>query len=167
MDTTKHLDSLRQDLRRVAEVGDASARDVAERLILALEPALRMALLDALHDAAGEISAQLSGPVVTVGLANREPVFSVVGVQAAAPAAAEAPDNFEDGDAVARITFRLPESLKVRAEALAAQRGQSLNTWLVNAARLAAGGAEGPSRDGPGAPGRNRSSRHRIQGWVR
>lgn len=166
MDTTRHLDSLRQDLRRVADIGDATARETAERLILALEPSVRMALLDALHEAAGEITAQLDGPIVTVGLANREPVFTVVGARAAAPAA-ETPDNFEDGDAVARITFRLPESLKVRAEALATQRGQSLNTWLVNAARLAAGGSEGPSGDGPGAPGRNRSSRHRIQGWVR
>ncbi|HEX6055798.1 MAG TPA: toxin-antitoxin system HicB family antitoxin, partial [Intrasporangium sp.] len=77
----------------------------------------------------------------------------------------------EDGE-TARITLRIPESLKARAEDLAAGRGQSLNTWIVNAVRMATtpgininiGGQWGP---GPGAPGRNRSSNKRVQGWVR
>ncbi|MDX6317693.1 MAG: hypothetical protein QOD35_1093, partial [Nocardioidaceae bacterium] len=69
----------------------------------------------------------------------------------------------------ARITLRLPESLKARAEELAGKRGQSLNTWLVNAARNAATISINVSSTpmGPGAPGRNRSSSRRIQGWVR
>ena len=70
---------------------------------------------------------------------------------------------------VARITLRLPESLKARAEEMASSRGQSLNTWLVNAARVAAAVSIDitSSSIGPGAPGRNRSSNKRIQGWVR
>ena len=50
-----------------------------------------------------------------------------------------------------------------------ARRGQSLNTWLVNAARQATTININISSTpwGPGAPGRNRSSNKRIQGWVR
>ncbi len=52
---------------------------------------------------------------------------------------------------------------------MAARRGQSLNTWLVNATRNAANISINISSQGfgPGAPGRNRSSNKRIQGWVR
>ncbi|HEY2708243.1 MAG TPA: toxin-antitoxin system HicB family antitoxin, partial [Caulobacteraceae bacterium] len=68
----------------------------------------------------------------------------------------------DDGEATARITLRIPETLKARAEVLAARRGQSLNTWLVGAARLAA--ADRPHSSGEslhGFPGR------RMKGWVR
>ena len=53
---------------------------------------------------------------------------------------------------------------------MAARRGQSLNTWLVNATRSAASITHQHQLAqgfGPGAPGRNRSSNKRIQGWVR
>ena len=36
-----------------------------------------------------------------------------------------------------RITLRLPESVKTKAEEAATQAGQSLNTWLVNIVRAA------------------------------
>ena len=76
----------------------------------------------------------------------------------------------EEGDETARITLRIPEALKTRAEEFAAGRGQSLNTWLVNAVRTATVGGltiNVGTTLGPGAPGRNRSSNKRVQGWVR
>ena len=54
----------------------------------------------------------------------------------APPAAPSAEESEEDG-AVARITLRIPESVKARAEELAARSGHSLNTWLVNIVRAA------------------------------
>ena len=51
-----------------------------------------------------------------------------------------APEEVDDGN-LARITLRLPESVKAKAEDRAAEAGQSLNTWLVNVVRAA-------SRDG-------------------
>ena len=45
-------------------------------------------------------------------------------------------EEVEDGN-VARITLRLPESVKVRAEEFAARSGHSLNTWLVQVIRTA------------------------------
>jgi hypothetical protein len=50
------------------------------------------------------------------------------------------PDEVDDGN-LARITLRIPESVKAKAEERAAEAGQSLNTWLVSVVRAA-------SRDG-------------------
>jgi len=57
-----------------------------------------------------------------------------------APPAAAEPEEVEDGN-LARITLRIPESVKAKAEERAPEAGQSLNTWLVNVVRAA-------SRDG-------------------
>ena len=81
----------------------------------------------------------------------------------AEPAAEDAPAFDEEaGEAVARITLRIPETLKARAEALAPRRGQSLNTWLVGAARAAA--SERPHHSGASFTGLH--GRH-MKGWVR
>ena len=181
MDTSPFVESLRQDLLQAAEAGGADIRAAAERLSHALDPAVRLTLMDALSQAASEITHELAGTSVEVRLKGREPVFVVIGqatqvppAPPSPPAPPEPPESLEemglsDDDVVARITLRLPESLKAKAEELAAGRGQSLNTWLVNAARAAASFNLDVSSTpfGPGAPGRNRSSNKRIQGWVR
>ena len=181
MDITPLVESLRQDLLRAAEAGGADVRAAAERLSHALDPAVRLTVMDALSQAASEITHELAGTSVEVRLKGREPMFVVIGqatqvppAPPSPPAPPEPPDHLDelglsDDDVVARITLRLPESLKARAEELAAKRGQSLNTWLVNAARAAASFNIDVSSTpfGPGAPGRNRASNKRIQGWVR
>ncbi len=175
MDITHFVDELRRDLLVAAQSGGDEIRAAAERLSMALDSSVRLTLMDALSEAASEITNELQGTSVELRLKGREPVFVVVGAATDAPAPApEAPDSDEDidldDDTVARITLRLPESLKARAEDLAAKRGQSLNTWLVNATRAATSGltinVNAPGF-GPGAPGKNRSSNKRIQGWVR
>src|SRR5580658_745241 len=153
MDISDLINALRRDLASTAEVGGPEVKAAAERLLLALDPALRLTLMEALSQAAADVSAALPGVSVSVRLQGREPVFVVEG----APAAAQAADSFEDEEteATARITLRIPETLKARAEALAARRGQSLNTWLVGAARAAA--ADRPHHAGEsihGFPGR-------------
>jgi hypothetical protein len=177
MDITPFVEGLRRDLTQAAEAGGDEIRAAAERLALALDPAVRLTLMDALSQAASEITNELDGTSVEVRLKGREPIFVVLGPSAeesraqAAQEAADAGDEygFDEDETVARITLRLPESLKAKAEELAARRGQSLNTWLVNAARGAATININVSSTpwGPGAPGRNRSSNKRIQGWVR
>jgi hypothetical protein len=160
MDINPLVEALRQDLTRAAEVGGLEIQVAAERLLLALDPALRLTLMDALSQAAAEISEALPGVAIEVRLKGREPVFAVQG----APAAARADEPFEtdDGEAVARITLRIPDALKTRAEALAAGRGQSLNSWLVAAARAAA--ADGPQHQGSGRHG---LGGRRIRGWAK
>jgi hypothetical protein len=175
MDITQFAEALRRDLATAAEAGSEDVRAAAERLSMSLGPAVRLTLMDALSQAAAEITNELDGISVELRLKGREPVFVVAGHGAQShQAAADEPDEaddlgFDDDETVARITLRLPESLKARAEELAGKRGQSLNTWLVNAARNAAtiNINISASSMGPGAPGRNRSSNKRIQGWVR
>jgi hypothetical protein len=178
MDITQFVDELRRDLNVAAQAGSDEVRAAAERLTMALDSSVRLTLMDALSQAASEITNELQGTSVELRLKGREPIFVVVGAATEAPPSAEdavdASEDFEfEDEEVARITLRLPESLKARAEELAAKRGQSLNTWLVNATRSAASitinlGSTGIGASfGPGAPGRNRSSNKRIQGWVR
>ena len=49
MDITHLIESLREDLLRAAEVGGDEARATAERLLLALDPALRLTLTNILN----------------------------------------------------------------------------------------------------------------------
>jgi hypothetical protein len=141
MDITPFVESLRRDLLGAAESGSDETRAAAERLALALDPATRLALMEAISQAANEITAEMPAGGVDVRLNGRELDFVVdtgavhEAQQAPAPPpATEEPD--EDG-AVARVTLRIPESVKAKAEELAARSGHSLNTWLVTVVRAA------------------------------
>ena len=163
MDTTPLIEQLRQDLVRAAEVGGPDAGAAAERLLMALEPAVRLMLMDALSQAAAELGGALPGVAIEVRLKGREPEFVVVraSAQPADEPAAGPEAGTDEGEAVVRITLRLPEALKAKAETLGARRGPTLNTWLVGAARAAAD--ETRSYDWSGRHGRGR----RMQGWQR
>ena len=157
MDLTKLVNALREDLRRSAEVAGGEVNVAAERLLLALEPAVRLTLMEALSQAAAEIGARLPGYAIDVRLKGREPTI-VVEPARDAPAT----EVGEDDTNTSRITLRLPEALKSRAESLAAKRGQSLNTWLVAAARSAADEkTEFVDERRARMPGR------RMKGWAR
>ena len=98
--------------------------------------------MEAISQAAAEITAELPDGSVDVRLNGRELDFVVE----IAPPAADARRRprrrrrrraeEEEGD-LARITLRIPESVKARAEEKAAAAGHSLNTWLVNVVRAA------------------------------
>lgn len=120
-----HVQALREDLARVAAVGDESTARAAELLAVALESSLGRRLQEALAEAALELSTQLERGRVEVRVAGGDP--ELVYVDDAEPAAAELGDELLS----ARITLRLPESLKSRLEAVAAGNGVSVNTWLV------------------------------------
>src|SRR4051812_7752903 len=144
MDITPYVDSLKRDLLAAAEGAGPEARQTAERLGYAIDPAARLALMEAVSQAAAEITAEMPSGGVDVRLNGRELEFAVHTAptapdpvtQAGPPAADEADD---DGN-VARITLRIPESVKTRAEELANRSGHSLNTWLVNVVRAATRG---------------------------
>src|SRR5690349_18158535 len=119
-----HVQALREDLDRVAAVGDESTARAAELIGLALEASFARRLQEALAEAALELSGQLEDGRVEVRIAGAEPELVYV---------VNAPDErAEAGDALdARITLRLPEALKARIDAAAAAGGVSANTWLV------------------------------------
>ena len=142
---------------------------------------MRHSFMEALSQAAAEITTEMRDGSVDVRLAGRDLEFVVERPTPVAPATATPPagggEEDEDG-ATARITLRLPEGVKTRAEELAAKTGSSLNTWIVNILRAA-------TRDGainididlssipfgddadPFGPGRGgRRGTRRMTGWV-
>ncbi len=163
-----HVEELQRQL--AAASGGAEAGEVAERLAAALEPAARLAILEALSEAAGEITRELAPGSVDVRLRGREVDFVVTrpgpdtapaeatanpsGSVPAGDAGGAASDDADD--ATARTTLRLPDSLKLRAETAAGADGLSLNAWLVRAVSAALD---------PAPPARNSSSAY--TGWVR
>src|SRR5438067_2216787 len=139
MDITPYVDSLRRDLLAAAEAAGPETKSAAERLTFALDPAARLALMEAISQAAAEITAEMPSGGVDVRLNGRELDFLVDLAPPAAPAEQSAPspaaaEDDEDGT-TARITLRLPEGVKAKAEEFAARSGHSLNTWLVNLVR--------------------------------
>lgn len=145
MDITPYVDSLRRDLVAAADAGDEQTRGAAERLMLALGPATRLALMEAISQAAAEITTEMRAGSVDVRLDGRDLDF-VVDSPAAPPdqptaapepasSTAASADEADDDGAVARVTLRLPEAIKAKAEEFAARSGHSLNTWLVGVVR--------------------------------
>lgn len=142
MDITPYVDSLRRDLLAAADSAGPEAREIAERLGYALDPAVRLAVMEAISQAAAEITAAMASGGVDVRLAGRELDFVVDAghpVAPAEPAPVPTPVAAAEDEGQARVSLRLPESLKARADDLAAQAGQSLNTWLVSLIRGATG----------------------------
>jgi HicB family len=127
MQMAPHIEALQADLAEIAAVGDEATAQAAQRLSLALRSSVGLRILDALTEAALELSAQIPTGHVEVRLAGQDPSLVFVAEQQAEP-----PAVTED-DQGARITLRLPESLKARVEAAAGREGVSVNTWLVRA----------------------------------
>lgn len=125
MNLTIILESLQEDLQGLAELGDERAIGIARRLADSLGSNLRLKLLDVLSQAAAEVSSKLPSGHVEVRLAGQEP--ELVYVEAAAEAG-----TFGE-ELSARISLRLPESLKTAVEKAAAREGVSTNAWLVRA----------------------------------
>ncbi|MGB7980739.1 MAG: toxin-antitoxin system HicB family antitoxin, partial [Candidatus Nanopelagicales bacterium] len=146
-----HLDRFVDDIARqmavVAAAGGPEAATLAERLVLPLRSAIRLALLESLSAAADELTLELAPGLVEVRLRGGEPSFVIEGVTATPPAAEPGPvlppgpsDTAAaepDEGASARINLRMPDSLKARVEAAALREGRSVNAWLVRAAAAA------------------------------
>ena len=148
MKLQRHLDAVRDDLEQLADLADEQVAEAARRITSALESSVRVRLLDVLSEAATELSGTIEGGHVEVRIAGGDPeLVFLEDEQAVAPAA-------EPGeDSGARITLRLPESLKAQVEAAAARDGVSVNSWIVSA--LARSASTEGTRRGTG-PGRRR-----------
>jgi len=116
--------------------GDPTVEQAGGVLMTAIEPALRQAAWALAEQAATEISAQLGDRSVRVVMSDGEPVLEVVESSVPEPEA-------EDFDA--RITLRLPPSLKGLVEDAAGDAGDSVNSWIV---RTLASRAKTSSRSG-------------------
>ena len=168
MDLMPYVERLQRDLAVAASAGGEDARALAERLAAPLEAATRLVLLDALSAAAGEITSELAPGSVDLRLRGGDPEFVVMPAAlpddtASAPRdvnLALSPEADEGG--TARFSLRLPEQLKPRVEAAAAQAGLSVNAWLV---RVVAGAVE-RGQAGGRAEGSRSSLGQSFRGWV-
>jgi hypothetical protein len=177
MDIAPFVEGLRRGLTAAAAPGGPEVARAAELLTGSIDAAARLALLDALAEAADEVTTKLSSASVELRLRGREPELVVtehlpeppappVPPAPPAPPGGTATSTDASGD-VTRITLRLPEGLKDAVERSAAGEGISVNAWLVRVIGAAvAGGA--PQAAPPGGwtapPGRGR--RH-ISGYGR
>lgn len=143
MDLTPYLDGLRRDLAASAAAGGEEVARAAELLTGSLDASARLCLMEALADAAAEVTTKLGAASVEVRLRGREADLVVTEIAHAepepAPAAPSAPPPEGSGD-VARITLRLPEGLKESVERAAVGEGISVNAWLVRAISAAVSG---------------------------
>ena len=174
MDLRPYVENLRNEFAVAAEGADPEGRALAERLFTQLESATRLTLLDALSDAADEITRDLAPGSVHVRLRGREPSFVVTVAsppsedidESVGPPAPPAPVAMPDGDegGTSRINLRLPDHLKASIEEAAGRAGLSVNAWLV---RAAAGAVEaGDPERRPPRRVELKSGQH-FTGWAR
>lgn len=157
MDLTPYLDGFRRDLAAAAAAGGDEVNRAAELLAGSLDASARLCLMEALADAAAEVTTKLNTASVEVRLRGREADLVVTELahapesEPAGPATGVSATPEGSGD-VARITLRLPETLKEQVEQASSSEGISVNAWLVRAIAAAVSGRSGapPSSFPPG-----------------
>jgi hypothetical protein len=173
MDISKYVAQLREDLASAAAAGDEQTRSTAAALGAAIEPAARLAVMNALADLAAEVTEALGDRSVDVRLDGRD--VRVVVSDAAAPTPPPYAPGPDAGD-ISRITLRLVEQIKNQAEQAASAQGVSLNSWVAQAVQgaLQGGGPRGGGQwGGPGQwggsgtwGGSGRKGDQDLKGWV-
>jgi hypothetical protein len=171
MELTPYVEALRAQLSAAGGIGGPETAAVAERLGDALESAARLAIQQAICDAAEQITRDLAPGAVEVRLraqelnfvttlptpVDRDVVMAPVQVTATSPArGGDAVEGAESG--TARISFRPSEQLKARIEEAAERAGQSVNAFLVTTL-TAALDAPAPLRTSPARGGT-------VTGWF-
>ena len=176
MHLDRYVDDITRHMAVAAAAGGPDAEALAERLVLPLRSAVRLALLDALSAAADELTLELAPGSVEVRLRGGEPSFVMQGVAAPSPAAVpdhrapqasdDVPASEPDEGASSRINLRMPDSLKARVESAALREGRSVNAWLVRAAAAALDQAAPVPPSAPNPPAAPRRAARRVTGWA-
>jgi len=128
MQTAQFIEALQSDLRELAQLGGDELVQAAHRLEGAVKQSATLRLIDALTQVALEVSSQLPNGHLDVRLSGQDPELVYVQEEGEEPQAQAAEDGL-----TARITLRLPDSLKTTLERAAEMEGVSVNTWLVRA----------------------------------
>ena len=137
MATTRLEGAIQQQM--IVAGGDADVEAAARAILAALEPAVRQLAYDLAEQAAAEVAAQLPGHQIDVVLASGEPSLRVRAAEPDTPTPA--------GESLdARITLRLPPTLKALIETAADAKGESVNSWLVKTVSSSAGEGRRGSR---------------------
>ncbi len=165
MDLSPYLDNLRRELTASAGPGGPEVHRAAELLTGSLDAAARLTLLELLSDAAAEVTTRLGPATVEVRLRGRDADFQVteLSAQDEEPTAPAGPPVVDGGD-LARVTLRLPETVKEQVEQAAAAEGISVNAWLVRGVATALHRDRSAGAAGPTDPGRRPG--RRITGFA-
>jgi HicB family len=123
------VEALAADLVALGALGDEATAGAARRLAAAMEGPITARLLDSLSQIAAELQAGLPRGRVEVRLNGND--ADLVFVDEVRPEAE--PDLDVEGDSSARITLRLPATLKARIETASTREGVSVNTYIVRA----------------------------------
>lgn len=194
MDLRQVTRSVQEQLATTAAVADEPTRRAAELLSVSLDPAVRLALQDAIGQVAAEVSAEIAPGRVDLTLRGGELEIRVVPPAAAtadampappgppmppgppatpappAPPApgVPAPSAAEEPEAgSSRVSFRPPQHLKSRLEQAAEAEGLSMNAYLVRALTAHLEAPHGP--DPSASPRSHTDTRHgagRTSGWY-
>ncbi|HEV8089310.1 MAG TPA: hypothetical protein VGQ50_11660 [Actinomycetota bacterium] len=154
MELTPHLEAIRGDLESLV-ASDEALTAALERMARPIEATLQLRLLDVLGDAALELTEQIPTGHTELRVSGRDARLVFVGAPEAGP---EPPTPDDDDGGMARLTVRMPDALKGAIEAAADAAAQSVNAWLVQAARSALN---------RGADTRRRGGGNRISGYAR
>ena len=145
MNLSPYLESVRTGVTNAAALADENTQQVAYKLGTAVESATRLALISALSDATGVISAELAPSSVELRMSGDEPEFVVTVSPPSAEPTLLVPDGgsgqeepaevgeSDEDEPLSRISLRLPASVKARVDEQAAKDGISTNAWLVRA----------------------------------
>lgn len=144
MDLSPYLASVREGVTNAAALADENTQQVAQRLGTAIDSSTRLAMIRALSDAASTISADLAPASVEVRIVGGDPEFAVsvpsapseptmIAPTAEEPAEPEEPEIGSEDEPIARISLRLPASVKAKVDELADADGISTNAWLQRA----------------------------------
>lgn len=163
MDLTPYIEGLQRDLAAAAAPGGPDIARAADMLTGSMEASARLCLLEALSEAAAEITTKLRSATVDVRLRGREADLTVTDVSPVAePEPTPAAVPVDTGGELARLTLRMPEQLKEQAERAAAAEGISVNAWLVRAVAAAVAGGRPPAP----APGVTVRTSRRLTGFA-
>lgn len=175
MDLTPYVESVRRDLLQAAALGDDNTQRTAAALATAVEPSIRLALMSALAQMAGEITGELqssSDATVDVRLEGNDVKVSVShpvdhgSHTDRSPGAPDADSSWgqamkDAGSELSRTTVRLFQDLKSQAETAASDQGVSLNTYISRAVSDSVKGSD------KGKQARRPDTGRSTSGWIR
>lgn len=121
---SEFIDSVEGDLSAIGEIGGPEVAGTVGRVVVAIRPALRSRLLEALNALVQDLDERTGTKLVLtldgddLHLERRE---------------AEGPPPPSANDLTARIALRVPDELKREFERSAKSGGISVNSWIVRA----------------------------------
>jgi hypothetical protein len=125
MNTEAAIIAFEDTLGQQAALGGDAVEEAAGALLTALRPAVEKLALTLAEEAAIEVSAQLTDATVRVAIDEGAPSLLVE------QQGGEEPIAFKTEDLEARLTLRLPASLKGELEEAASDVGDSINAHVV------------------------------------